>query len=152
EHLDIAIGKIEGELKEHYHPEPGLESRLIRETAVNWAKMEFCEDLRKLDVVRVTTQSSLTWDSDQRALADRLSGRLAKSPETVAPALARTKQGADLLMEGLKGLSEIVAAQGAVDEAQHRKIGDLLGVPLELRQGIRRLPPATDGPALQALL
>src|SRR5438128_183778 len=56
EHLEISIGKIQGELTDHYQPRPGVESRLIRDMAVNWAKLEFCEELRKLDVQRIINQ------------------------------------------------------------------------------------------------
>src|SRR6516164_1164123 len=45
-HLEIAIGKIQDELTDHYQPKPGIEQRLVREMAVNWAKLEYCEELR----------------------------------------------------------------------------------------------------------
>jgi hypothetical protein len=152
EHLEIAIGKIQGELTDHYEPRPGLECRLIREMAVNWAKMENAEELRKLDVARVKSRADRCWDSDQRAIAERRARKLRDTPERVVPVLERSKQGALLFLESWTGLHEALLTNGALDAAQHRSVYDLLGISLELRNGSRRVPPAQDGPALSVLV
>jgi hypothetical protein len=152
EQLEMAIGKIQGELADHYQPSPGIECRLIREMAVNWAKLEYAEELRKLDVVRVKRRANLSWDSDQRAIAERRARKLRDTPERVVPVLERSKQGALLLLESWTGLHEALLTNGALDAAQHRSMYDLLGVSLELRNGSRRVPAAQDGPALSVLV
>jgi hypothetical protein len=108
--------------------------------------------LRKLDVARVKTRAALCWDSDRRAIAERVARKLAKTPEKVVPALERTKQGVLLLLESWTALHEALLTNGALDEAQHRLLYDLLGIALELRNGSRRVPAAQDGPALAALV
>jgi hypothetical protein len=152
DHLAIAIAQIQAELTEHHQPRPGIEQRLIRDMAVNWAKMEYAEELRKLDVERVAQRAGLCWDSDQAAVTDRLYGRLARRPEIVAPALARTRQGANRLLTDLKGLAAIVENKGALTERQHSRLSNLFGVPLDMRDGCGRVPPANDGPALKSLI
>jgi hypothetical protein len=152
DHLAIAIAQIQAELTEHHQPRPGIEQRLIRDMAVNWAKMEYAEELRKLDVQRVAQRAGLCWDSDQAAVADRLYGRLARRPEIVAPALARTRHGADRLLTDLKGLAAIVENKGALTERQHHRLSNLFGIPLDMRDGCGRIPPANDGPALKSLI
>jgi hypothetical protein len=151
-HLESSIGKIQGELTEHYEPKSGIEQRLIREMAVNWAKLEYCEDLRKLDIDRVIQRVGLCWDSDQQAIADQLYGRLPRRPELVAPALARTRHGADRLVTDLKMLATIVKKKGALTERQHHRLYNLFGVPVDMRDGSDRVPPANDGPAILALI
>jgi hypothetical protein len=152
DHLEIAIGKIQAELTAHYQPKPGIEQRLIRDMAVNWAKMEYAEDLRKLDLQRVVQRAGLCWDSDRAALADGLYARLAKRPEIVAPALARTRHGADRLLTDLKGLMAILEAKGVLTVRQYNRLCNVFGVPVDMRDGCGRVPPADDGPALKVLI
>jgi hypothetical protein len=152
EPLQILIDQLQAELTDHHQPRPGIETRLNREMAVEWAKLEYAKDLRKLDVERVKTRAALCWDSDQRAAAERLARKLGTTPEKIVPRLERTKQGALLLLESWTGLHEALQTNGALDEAQHGLVYDLLGISLVLRNGSRRVPAAQDGPALAALV
>jgi hypothetical protein len=152
EPLQILIDQLLAELTDHYRPRPGIETRTVRELSINWAKLEYAHELRKLDVARVKTRAALCWDSDQRAIAERRARKLTTTPEKVVPALERTKQGVLLLLESWTALQDALLTNGALDEAQHRLVFDLLGIALELRNGSRRVPAAHDGPALAALV
>jgi hypothetical protein len=151
EQLERLIAQLLAELTEHYLPRPGLEARLIRDMAVNMAKLEYCDELPKLDRLRVEARAQLCWDSDQQKVANRLGGRLAKAPELVAPALEATLHGTRRLLALWSGILEAVETNGALDEAQHVLVHDLLAVPLVLRNGSQRVPAATDAPALKEL-
>jgi hypothetical protein len=151
EALERLIAQLLAELTEHYLPRPGLEARLVRDLAVNMAKVEYCNDLRKLDRMRVEARARLCWEGDQQKVANRLAARLGKSPELVAPALAATLHGTQRLLAWWTGIVEAVATNGRLDEAQHGLVYDLLGVSVALRNGSQRVPAATDGPALKEL-
>src|SRR5262249_26475662 len=87
EPLRILIDQLLAELTDHYRPRPGIETRIVREMSINWAKLEYAQELRKLDVARVKTRAALCWDSDQRAIAERRARKLATTPEKVVAAL-----------------------------------------------------------------
>jgi hypothetical protein len=149
-HLEDAITKIQGELTERHQPKPEIEQRLIREWAVNSAKPEYCEELLKIDLDQVVQRVCLCWDGDQQAIADRFYGRLGRRPEIVAPALARTRQGADRLLTDLKGLAAVLNKKRVLTGRQHQRLCNLFGVPLDIREDCPLVPPANDGPALLA--
>jgi hypothetical protein len=69
----------------------------------------------------------------------------------VAPALEATLHGTRRLLALWSGIVEAVETNGALEEAQHSLVYDLLGVPLALRNGSQRVPAATDGLVLKEL-
>ena len=91
------------------------------------------------------------WDVDMSRQIDRLIARLPREPLTVRE-LERSKQGTEFLLANLLLIGEVVESQNCLDDQQHEMLCILLGVPHALRNGTRRIPPATDGPGLAALI
>ena len=89
---------------------------------------------------------------DATARAQRLAARLPRDPANVAPALARTKQGAAILIDHFQCLGDAIASNGGLDDEQRSLLFDVLAVPQVHRNGNRRVPAGSDGPALAALV
>jgi hypothetical protein len=68
--------------------------------------------------------------------------KLGKTPDKVVPAFERTKQGVLLLLASWTALHEALLTNGALDDARHGLVYNLLGIALELRNGSRRVPAA----------
>jgi hypothetical protein len=92
------------------------------------------------------------WETDASAAAERLADRLGRFPYRTARELERTKQGTNVLVYHLEGLADIVRSKNGLDDIQRSLLFDVLGVPLPLRDGTRRVPAADNGPALLALI
>src|SRR5262249_7106353 len=80
----------------------------------------------------------------RRNRIEELGSKLANDPARIANALRNTRHGADWLIERWEALGEILQNTGSWDEAQHRLAFDLLGIPLDLRNGSTRVPSRTD--------
>ena len=88
------------------------------------------------------------WQADASAAADRLANRLGDI-RTGPPASSRgpSKEqiySSIILMDWPMPLR----SKNALDDTQRGLLFDVLGVPLPLRDGNRRVPAAGDGPAL----
>jgi len=105
------------------------------------------------DEVRVINRvSGSCWEADANEAAERLSQRLSRQPYRIAHALERTKQRTQLIIYHLEGLADAVRCKNALDDTQRGLLFDLMGVPLPLRDGTRRVPAAGDGPGLADLI
>jgi hypothetical protein len=150
--LAAAAAERTAELAAEFLPGSPYEAWLVGEMARAIAKIDRCAELTIVDLQRSIDRAALCWDGDRRAYIEDLGARLPKDPARVARALGATKQGCDWLLERWEGLGEVLQSNGAWDERQRRLAFDLLGVPDELRDGSRKVPPACDAPALAALV
>ena len=56
------------------------------------------------------------------------------------------------MLDHLNGLADVVRSKNSLNDDQRGLLFDVLGVPLPLRDGTRRVPAANNGPALIALI
>ncbi len=92
------------------------------------------------------------WQSDASAAAERLASRISVHPYRTRRALERSKQGTNVLIDHLEGLADAVRSKNGLNDIQRGLLFDVLGVPLPLRDGTRRVPAGDNGPALLALI
>jgi hypothetical protein len=129
-----------------------------RSTFETWALTEFARTSVQVEVgarrllddeARVVAWvSGPGWQSDASAAAERLASRICVHPYRICRELERTKQGTTVLIDHLEGLADVVRSKNGLDEIQRCLLFDVLGVPLPLRDGTRRVPAGSDGPAL----
>jgi hypothetical protein len=129
-----------------------------RSTFETWALCEFARTSVQVEVGAkrlledeervVAWVSGPGWQSDASAAAERLAGRIGAHPYRIRRELERTKQGTNVLIDHLEGLADAVRSKNGLDDIQRGLLFDLLGVPLPLRDGTRRVPAGSDGPAL----
>src|SRR5260370_26918902 len=112
--------------------------------AMALARLERCADLSVADLQRCLDIAVFDWDDDRRTIAENLGKRLSADPSRVAHALEQSRHGADWIIGRWEGIRAVLATRGACDEDLRRLAFDLMGVPLELRSGDYKLPPAAD--------
>jgi hypothetical protein len=104
-------------------------------------------------------KAELCWEDDRRLDAVRLGGLLARRPDEVIEELRRTPQGCEWLMTRWAMLAHTADTKGAWTPEQSRMAFDLLGTPIEFREGIKpgasldldgRLIESADDPAAVA--
>ena len=135
------------------HPRSTFETWAIGELAAATVQVEVGSKRLLEDEVRIINRvSGPGWEADASAAADRLANRLGRHPYRTARELERTKQGTNILVYHLNGLADAARTKNALDDTQRGLLFDVLGVPLPLRDGNRRVPAAGDGPALVALI
>src|SRR5579883_1403122 len=92
-------------------------------------------------------RAGLCWDQDRRLAAETLAAKLGKGPALASRQLQQTSQGCDCLIERWKGLERALGDLGDWTEAQRALALDLLGVPLELREGMTAIDVLNGGDA-----
>ncbi len=150
--LAAAVERRTAEFVEQFEPRTRYEVWLVGQMALAAARLDRCAEMSIVDLQRGIDRAGPCWDDDRRAAVEDLGARLPKDPARVSRALRRCKQGADWLIERWEALGEIVAVNGRWSDDQRRLAFDLLGVPADLRDGSRKVPPAADAEGLAALV
>ena len=140
------------EFTTEFAPASPYENWLVGQQALAATRLDRCAELAIADLERRVDRALLFWDEDRRHVAEDLGAGLARDPSRVARALARTRQGADWLIERWEGLGEALQAEGDWDDARRSLAFDLLGIPTALRKGRTVLPPAADATTMAALV
>ncbi len=83
-----------------------------------------------------SARARANWDSDRRLIAETQAMRLAKSPGLVCRQLEGTKQGAELMLERWERLGATLESGGDWSESERSHALDLLGVAVDLRNGL----------------
>jgi hypothetical protein len=134
-------------------PRTHYEAWAITELARATALVEHGDMLLREDEVRIIHRvSGPRWQADAEEKADVLAERMGRRPNRTVRALERTKQGTQLLLDRLRDLADIVRSKNCLNEAQRTLLFDVVGVPLPLRDGNRRVPAADNAPALLNLI
>jgi hypothetical protein len=92
------------------------------------------------------------WETDRNAVVTTLVGRLKKDAYGVIRKIEALKHGAEWALYMWQGLEENVASTGQLTEAQRDRAYDLLGVPVEIRPGSRKVPAADATLELRSLI
>ena len=135
------------------HPRSTFETWALGEFARASVQVEVGAKRLLEDEARVVAWvSGPGWQRDASAAAERLASRISVYPYRIRRELERSKQGTNVLVDHLEGLADAVRSKNGLDDIQRGLLFDVLGVPLPLRDGTRRVPAASDGPALLALI
>ncbi|WP_435007367.1 hypothetical protein P12x_004687 [Tundrisphaera lichenicola] len=137
-------------------PQNEFQSWLVNEVTILSLRIERCERMERRVRDKFSLRSELTWDDDRKREAATLGGMIGKRPEEVVEALRRTPQGCEWLMARWAMLAYSADLKGCWTPEQTRLAFDLLGTPIEFREGHRpgasldlegKLVEPAEGPA-----
>ena len=92
------------------------------------------------------------WAEDRREKTEKLGQRISTAPSFIAAQLGRCKYGALYLLDRLTSISESIASNGSLDDAQIACLFDYLGVDHVFRNGSQKVPAGSNGPELAAVV
>jgi hypothetical protein len=113
---------------------------LVGQLASLGLRVEHAQDLQQAARERLALRASLIWEDDRRLEATILGGQIAHRPDQVVERLRQTPQGCEWLISRWAMLAH-AADRGAWTPEQNALALNLLGTPLEFRQGDA---PGTD--------
>ena len=149
--LAAEIRECIAELTFAYQPEHSYEQKMVAEMGRIQAQLARCRQMIVDDICRRSSRAVDHWDSDRRQEALALAARLPREPWLIKPALERSKQGVDWMIEEFTTLQTMIVQNGGWNDAQRQRAFDLLGVRAEDREGFGIVPAPTDAQALLAL-
>jgi hypothetical protein len=118
-------------------PQSEFQSWLVDEVTIISLRIDRCERMERRARDVKAMRAELCWEDDRRLDAVRLGGLLAKRPDEVVEELRRTPQGCEWLMTRWAMLAHTADVKGTWTPDQTRLAFDLLGTPVEFREGIR---------------
>src|SRR3954453_5116026 len=110
---------------------------LVDEIAVISLRIDRCERMERRARDVKAMKAELCWEDDRRLDAVRLGGMLARRPDEVIEELRRTPQGCEWLMTRWAMLAYTADLKGSWAPEQTRMAFDLLGTPIEFRDGMK---------------
>jgi hypothetical protein len=116
-------------------PEHPHQSWLVDQVAINSLRIDRAERMERQLRDRQMLRAELAWDDDRGAEVETLGGRIGRRPAEVATKLRRSPQGCDWLMARWAMLALSAVKNGSWTPDQVRLAFDLLGTPLEARDG-----------------
>jgi hypothetical protein len=140
-------------------PQNEFQSWLVDEVAIISLRIDRCERMERRARDLKAMRAELCWEDDRRLDAVRLGGLLSKRPDEVVEELRGTPQGCEWLMTRWAMLAHTADVTGSWTPEQSRMAFDLLGTPIEFREGIKpgasldldgRLIESADDPAAVA--
>jgi hypothetical protein len=140
--------ELDGELK----PRTALERVFVTEIARTSVQLDEAEELIAEETVQVRETFEETWDDDRTLEINKKADKIGADPYKVQKALLQTKHGVEWLLYRWRLLDDMIVCKSGLNETQRRLCFDLLGVPLDLRDGTATVPAADDAPALRALV
>jgi hypothetical protein len=140
-------------------PQNEYQSWLVDEVAIISLRIDRCERMERRARDVKAMRAELCWEDDRRLDAVRLGGLLSKRPDEVVEELRRTPQGCEWLMTRWAMLAHTADVKGSWTPEQSRMAFDLLGTPIEFREGMKpgaaldldgRMIESADDPAAVA--
>ncbi len=114
----------------------GLDGWAAGQVALNSLRIERCQDMEQVIRDRIVSRAEVTWDEDRRLEATLLGGTIARKPEAVSAQLRETFHGCEWLLGRWAMLARSADVLGSWTPDQARMAFDLLGTPLEFREGL----------------
>src|SRR5438309_1982354 len=118
-------------------PQNEYQSWLVDEVAIISLRIDRCERIERRSRDVRAMRAELCWEDDRGLDAERLGGLLPKHPGEVVRELRRTPQGCEWLMTRWAMLAHTADVKGSWTPEQSRMAFDLLGTPVEFREGIK---------------
>jgi hypothetical protein len=118
-------------------PQSEFHSWLVDEIAIISLRIDRCERMERRARDVKAMRAELCWEDDRRLDAVRLGGLLPKRPGEVVEELRRTPQGCEWLMTRWAMLAHVADVKKEWTPEQSRLAFDLLGTPIEFREGIK---------------
>ena len=142
-----AAGQIQerkGHWRKDYRPDSPSQEWLFERICIESVRADLC--LHQVIALRdeAATQAGESWDDDRALDAEELGAAIGRKPELVQPKLLRSKHGARWLLARWDELERQLERNGEWTGSATTRALDLLGVPIEARDGVwERL--AADG-------
>jgi hypothetical protein len=153
EEMAREIAAVVVELTPIHTPRNRLERWLVAEIARTRVQYQRCGALLDQDMIRVHERIvGPEWEQDRTDVAARLAGRIRKDPYRFVRLVQASKQGTELMIYHWECLEECLLSNGKLSEAQMDKAFDLLGVPVEYRDGSLKVPAADNTQELGKLV
>jgi hypothetical protein len=146
------IAERKSELDDELKPRTCLERVFVTEIARTSVQLDVAEELIDEETVQVRATFEASWDDDRAQEINRKADKIGQDPYKVQSALLQTKHGVEWLLYRWRLLDDMIVCKSGLNETQRRLCFDLLGVPLELRDGTATVPAADDAPALRELV
>ena len=122
-------------------PQNAAQSWLVEKISIYSLRVDRCERMERRLRDRKCLISEVAWEDDQRLGAEILGGKIRQRPAQVAEELRRTPEGCDWLRRRWGMLAESIAVVGPWGPDQVALAFDLLGTPLEFRDGRQPTTP-----------
>jgi len=108
-------------------------------------RIERCEQTINEIITDTQQRATLAWEQDRAVEAAMIFGRLKRDPVLASRKLQATFAGVELLLEAWLGLGAVLESDSDWSEQECSIALDLLGVPTDLRSGLRMIdaPEAT---------
>ena len=132
-----------GVLTAEYRPTTDYEVGKIKTMGLLAAQMERLQTMMVIDRQRTMDRAVVCWDDDRDIYIDKLAEGLATNPVGVSRALGRSKQGVAWLLKMWDALIDAHDTNGSWDQDQCHMAMNLLGYPVEVRNGSRAITPET---------
>jgi hypothetical protein len=137
------------QLRPEFDPRGPEEEHLFEEMVTQSLRVGRCVDAYFALCREHGRRARTEWDADRSRRADELAARLRKDPERVAPMIAKTPQGCDLMLRRWAGLASSLERHRTWTDAQRSMALDLLGVHPELRDAETPVDPG-EGDVFEA--
>jgi hypothetical protein len=154
EKMTEQIAQRTAEIVEEFRPRSGYQVHLAGELGRITAQLDECDEQLLEDALRVIgrAEEPQSWERHRCEAVDALIARLGWDPQRLFRALERTRQGTEWVILQWERLGEVLRDNRAWTEPQRTLAFDLLGYPLELREGNRAVPAGDQREALEALV
>ena len=116
-------------------PQNPHQSWLVDQIAIFSIRIDRAERIERRLRDRHMLRAELVWDDDRSGEIEALAGRIGRRPAQVANALRKTPQGCDWMMARWAMLARSADKNGSWTPDQIKLAFDLLGTPLETREG-----------------
>jgi hypothetical protein len=129
-----------------FRPFEAFDVWLVGSVAAESIRIDHCRVHEAVIRERIAGRAAddLCWDDDRRMAVDDLAVKLPKKPEVIVRKLRQTLQGVDWMIERWIGLGNTIDFGGQWNEDQIALALDLLGVPIDLRNGPTMLDVPDD--------
>jgi hypothetical protein len=142
--LNLAFEERRAAWEVTYAPEGEAGAWALERAVAASFQIERCE--RAIDgvIVHQAERARVAWETDRRLEAAIVAAKLSNDPFVVSRRLETSRHGCELMRDLWLKLGEAIDARGEWTEAQVSLALDLLGIPVDLRDGPSPLDP-TDG-------
>lgn len=113
----------------------GLDGWLAGQIVVISERIGQCQATEQALRVRIVARAQVTWAEDRKCEATLLASTISKRPEQVSARLRETLQGCEWLLNRWAWLARAADVQGGWTLEQTGLAFDLLGTPIEFREG-----------------
>ena len=130
-----AVRRRMSEWRGSFQPSSAEDEWLFAQMVASSVRVDRCQRDESALRSHLADRASVCWDDDRRLAAEETAASLSKKPALTSRRLRRTRQGCEWLLDRWRSLGRVFDHAGSWTDAQTSLALDLLGTPLELRDG-----------------